>query len=128
MKAARTRSRPTSRPRSISSRANPSIHDEVDGVGLRVVLYDALHQTGKLVTGTIRCRGGEVATGLWFHGAEYVGRATPFILIVLLGRFPWFGRDRWAHVRVQRHRLLIYANDGFGRIVGRFIDGQHVLH
>src|ERR1035438_1648130 len=73
------------------------IHDEVDGVGLRVVLYDALHQTGELLTGTIRCRHGEVATGLWFHGAEYVGRATPFILIVLLGRFPWFGRNRRGH-------------------------------
>src|SRR5487761_1079118 len=75
------------------------IHHEVDGVGLRVVLYDALHQIGKLVTGTIRCRRGEVAAGLWLHGAEYVGRASPFILIVLLGRFPWFGRDRRAFHR-----------------------------
>jgi hypothetical protein len=104
------------------------IHLEVDGLGLRVVFHDAPHLTSELAAGTIGCGGGEVPAGLWFHGAEYIRRAAPRIFVVLLGRFPGFGWARRAHVRMQRHRFLVYANYGFGRIAGLLIDGQHVFH
>src|SRR5258708_22873185 len=97
-------------------------HDDVDGLGLRVTSYDALHQTGKLVTRTIRCRCGKVATGLWFHGAEYIRRATPFLLIVLLGRFPWFGRTRRPDVRPHRHPLLTSLHTAVCPLARLFLD------
>src|ERR1019366_3935775 len=37
-------------------------------------------------------------------------------------------QTRRAHVRVRRDRFFIYANYGFGRIVGLLIGGQRVFH
>ncbi len=77
------------------------IHDEVNRLCGGVLLHDALHYACELGTGTVGRGGGEVPAGLRFHYAKNVSRATPLILIVLFGRFPWFGRYRRAHVIVQ---------------------------
>jgi hypothetical protein len=79
-------------------------------------------------TGTVGSSGGEVPAALRFHDAKHVSRAAPFILVVLLGQFPRFGRYRRSHVGVQRDRFFIQANNGLGGIIGLLVDGQHVFH
>src|SRR5438270_13287002 len=86
------------------------------------------HHASERGAGTIRCRRGEVPPSLRLNNTKYVRRAAPFVLIVLLGWAARLGRDRRAHIGVQRYRLFVQANDRLGGIVGIFIDGQHVLH
>jgi hypothetical protein len=63
-----------------------------------------------------------VPAALRFHNAEYVRRAAPFILVVLLGHLSRPGRDRRSHVGMQRDRFLIQAEDGLGGIIGLLVD------
>src|ERR1019366_8840335 len=54
----------------------------------------------ELGTATVGSSGGEVPAALRLHDAKHVSRAAPFILVVLLGQFPRFGRYRRSHVSV----------------------------
>src|SRR6267154_1887620 len=104
------------------------IHDQVNGLSEGILFDDMPHHASERGARTIRCRRGEVPPGLWLNDTKYVRRAAPFVLIVLLGWAARLGRDRRAHIGVQRYRLFVQANDRLGAIVGLFIDGQHVLH
>lgn len=104
------------------------VHYEVDRLSVGVLLHDVPHHTCELRTGTVWGGGGEMPTGFRLHDAKYIRRAAPFVLVVLFGWFPRFRRDRRAHVRMQRDRLLIQAEDGLGGVVGLLVDGQHVFH
>jgi len=104
------------------------VHHEVNRFCRWIPLHHVPHHARELGAGAVGCGCGEVAAGLWFHYAKYVRCAAPSILIVLLGRFPRFGRYRRAHVIVQRDRFLIQANDGLCRIVGLFVEAQRIFH
>ena len=99
------------------------IHDDVNGLGEGILLYQMPHHASEFGTGSVRRRGSEVPSGLRFYNAKYIRRAASFILIVLLGRLTRCGWRRGAHIRVQRHRFFIQANDGLGRIVGFLVHG-----
>ena len=104
------------------------VHYQVDRLSVGILFYDVLHHACELRAGTVGGGGGEVPTGLRFDDAKYVRRAAPFILVVLFGWFPRLRRDWRSHVRMQRDRFLIQAEDGLGGIVGLLVDGQHVFH
>ena len=104
------------------------VHYQVDRLSVGILFYDVLHHACELRAGTVGGGGGEVPTGLRFYDAKYVRRAAPFILVVLFGWFPRLRRDWRSHVRMQRDRFLIQAEDGLGGIVGLLVDGQHVFH
>ena len=104
------------------------VHYEVDRLSGGILFHDVPHHTCELRAGTIGGGGGEMPAGLRLHDAKYVRRAAPFVLVVLLGWFPRLRRDRRSHVRMQRDRFLIQAEDRLGGIVGLLVDGQHVFH
>ena len=83
---------------------------------------------GKLVTGAIRSREGEVAPGLRFYGAENIGGAAAFVLAVGAGFPSWCGRGGWPHLGVERHRLLVQANHWLRNIMRPLISLQRGLH
>ena len=104
------------------------IHDEVDGPRGGVLIHDVVHHMGKLSGAAVGSGGGEVPARLRLHRAKHVGRAAPFVLVIRPRRFSWSGRPGRAHIGVQRHGLLVQANDRLGRLVWLLIDRQYVLH
>ncbi len=70
---------------------------------------------------------GEMPTGFRLHGAEDMGGAAAFVLVVPLRRSARSSGNRQPNVGVQRDRFLIQADHRFDRGVGLFIGCQYVF-
>src|ERR1035437_1468287 len=63
------------------------IHDEMDGVCLRVLHRQLAGDAGEFECRAIRCGEGEMPPGLRLYSAKHIGRAAPFVLAIP-PRFP----------------------------------------
>jgi hypothetical protein len=104
------------------------IHDQVDGLGLGVLQRQFTGDSRELEGGTVGCREREMAARLRLYGAENIGRAAAFVLVVAPRFAPRFGGRGRANLGMQRDRLLVQAHHWFGWIVRCFVSLQHVFH
>src|SRR5262249_22985253 len=98
------------------------------GVRVPVLHRQFAGDAGELESRAVRCREGEVATGLRFHGAENIGRAATLVLVIPPRFPPWYGWESGPNMGMRGHRFFVQTNYRFGWIVWSFIGLQHVLH
>src|SRR5438477_9720708 len=89
------------------------VHNQMDGGSHRVIFHEITYHVSELSRRAVRCWPREMHTCFRLYGAENIGRAASLVLVVSLGDHA--GRRPYprAHVIVQRHRLLVYANHWF---------------
>jgi len=64
----------------------------------------------------------------WFDDAKHVGRPAAAVLVTAFGDVPGARGPRWPHIGVQRHRLLVEADNRFRGAVRAFIHREHIFH
>ena len=86
------------------------VHDQMDGVRLRVCRRQADGNLSELEARAVRSREGEMAARLWLYGTENIGSPAPLVFVVP-PRFPsWHGWRKRPQVGVQSNRLLIQTD------------------
>ena len=104
------------------------IHHQVNLSRTGIATHDRLQRLGKFGGGAVGGGQGEMPTGFRLHGAEDIGGAAAFVLVVPFRRPAGGSGNRRPEVGVQRDRLLVQADHRFRSGVGLFIGCQHVFH
>ena len=104
------------------------VHDQVDGLCLRVLHRQMAGDLCELKSGPVGRWEGEVPARFGFYRTEDIGRPAPLVFIVLSGFPARCGRRGGADIGVQRDRLFVQTHHGLLRIVWPFIRFQCVLH
>jgi len=104
------------------------IHHQVDLSRTGIAAHDRLQRLGKFWRRAVGGGQGEMPTGFRLHGAEDIGGAASFVLVVPFRRPTGGSGNRRPDVGVQRDWLLVQADDWFSRSVRFFIGRQNVFH
>src|SRR5208337_1484802 len=86
------------------------VHDQMDGIGLRIASGDIQQVIGKLGRAASRSHLGEVPSRLGLDPAKHVGGSATLVFIVSPGSSSRLHRDRGTGVGMQHHRLLVDAD------------------
>jgi len=104
------------------------VDHQVDGTCEPILAGDIGEYFCKLGTGAARSGKGKVPPRARLDGAEHVARAFAFVFAIA------FGDDSrpsllWRpHFAMERNWFFVQANHGFLRIMGPFVEFQHVFH
>ena len=104
------------------------IHHHVNRSRPGIAAHHRLQRLGKFWRGAVGGRQGEMPTSFRLHGAEDIGGAASFVLVVPFRRPAGGSGNRRPDVGVQRDRLLVQADHRFRSGVGLFIGCQNVFH
>ena len=104
------------------------VHDEMNGLGIGIIVDDVLHDMSELRGGPVGRGRREVPASLRFYNPKYICGTTPFVLIIRSRRLSGSHRPRRTHVRMQRYRLFVQAYYRFVHPIRFLIDRQYVLH
>lgn len=104
------------------------IHDQVDGVGCRILHREAAGNLREFERRPIWCGEREVPARLGFYRTEDIRGASPLVFVVSPG-FPSGNGGRWgANIGMQCDRFLIQAYYRLLGIVWLLIGFQNVFH
>ena len=89
------------------------VHDQMDGIGGRIVGGELQDKVGKLGRRAGRRHFGEMDSRLGLDAAEDIGRSTAFVLIISSGDMARLHGRRRPRIFTQNHRLFVHANHRF---------------
>ena len=95
------------------------VQNQVNSVGIRILDGQMEGHSSERKRRTVGRGEGEVPSRSGFYRAEDIGRAVALVFAVAPCFASRRGRGRRPDIGVQRDRLLIQANHGLLRIVGR---------
>ena len=104
------------------------IHHKMNGARKGIGAGEPLQSLGELDAGAVGRGPGEVAASQGFHPAEHVGGPASRVFVVALGRLPRLGSASAAFVLMEKNWLFVQANHRLGRIIGLFVERQHIFH
>ena len=104
------------------------IHHKMNGAGEGIGAGEPLQGLGELDARAVGRGPGEVAASQRFHRAEHIGGPASLVFIVALGRLPRNRSVSAAFVLMEKNWLFVQANHRLGRIIGLFVERQHIFH
>lgn len=104
------------------------IHYQMNGVREGIGVGEPLQGFSELDAGAVRRRPGEVAASQRLHPAEHIGGPASLVFVVALGRLAWRCSASAALVLMEKNWLFVQANHRLGRIIGLFVERQHIFH
>src|SRR5258708_24458715 len=104
------------------------VHNQMDGIGFRVIHSNVQQVIGKLGRATVARYLGEMPPRLGLDAAENVGRSATPILGIPTGYPSWLHRHRRPDFLMQNHRLFVDTHHRLPYRQRLFIHCQHILH